>query len=51
MKVSLLLSALAAGSAAADDILYSKRLAKRALDDGGHYNLCKASSPFISPLI
>ncbi|PON25105.1 5'-nucleotidase [Trichoderma gamsii] len=39
MKASLLLSALAAGYAAADDVLYSKRLAKRALDDGGHYNI------------
>lgn len=39
MKASLLLSALAAGYAAADDVLYSRRLAKRALDDGGHYNI------------
>lgn len=46
MKVSLLLSALTAGYAAADDVLYSRRLAKRALDDGGHYNICKASSVF-----
>lgn len=44
MKASLLLSALAAGYAAADDVLYSRRLAKRALDDGGHYNICEAFS-------
>lgn len=42
MKASFLLSALAVGYAAADDVLYSRRLAKRALDDGGHYNICKA---------
>ncbi|KAL7894028.1 Metallo-dependent phosphatase-like protein [Trichoderma sp. SZMC 28014] len=39
MKASFVLSALAAGYAAADDVLYSRRLAKRALDDGGHYNV------------
>lgn len=51
MKASLFLSALAAGYAAADDVLYSRRLAKRALDDGGHYNICKASSVFYFTLL
>jgi hypothetical protein len=46
MKTSLILSALAAGYAAADDVLYSRRLSKRALDDGGHYNICKAALSF-----
>ncbi|KAF4458270.1 5 -nucleotidase [Fusarium albosuccineum] len=40
MKSSLTLAALAlAGSAVAQDALYSKRLAKRFVDDDGHYNL------------
>ncbi|KAL4979892.1 Metallo-dependent phosphatase-like protein [Aspergillus desertorum] len=40
MKSSLLLAALAvAGTVVADDYLYSKRLAKRFVDDEGHYNV------------
>ncbi|KAH6603199.1 5 -nucleotidase precursor [Trichoderma cornu-damae] len=39
MKTALLLAALAASHAAADDVLFSRRLAKRALDDEGHYNM------------
>jgi 5'-nucleotidase len=41
MKSSLSLAALAAaGTVLADDYLYSKRLAKRFVDDEGHYNVC-----------
>ncbi|KAL6234632.1 hypothetical protein BDW75DRAFT_231020 [Aspergillus navahoensis] len=40
MKSSLSLAALAvAGAVVADDYLYSKRLAKRFVDDEGHYNV------------
>ncbi|KAL4818899.1 Metallo-dependent phosphatase-like protein [Aspergillus spinulosporus] len=40
MKSSLSLAALAAaGTVLADDYLYSKRLAKRFVDDEGHYNV------------
>jgi 5'-nucleotidase len=42
MKASVVLSALA-GCAVADDVLYSRRLLKRGIDDEGHYNMCKAS--------
>lgn len=41
MKASVVLSALA-GCAVADDVLYSRRLLKRGIDDEGHYNMCKA---------
>ncbi|KAL3442758.1 Metallo-dependent phosphatase-like protein [Aspergillus insuetus] len=40
MKSSLSLAALAlAGTVAADEYLYSRRLAKRFIDDEGHYNV------------
>ncbi|KAL2829620.1 Metallo-dependent phosphatase-like protein [Aspergillus pseudoustus] len=40
MKPSLALAALVlAGTAVADDYLYSRRLAKRFVDDDGHYNV------------
>jgi 5'-nucleotidase len=42
MKSSLSLAALAlAGTVAADDFLYSRRLAKRFIDEEGHYNVCR----------
>jgi 5'-nucleotidase len=41
MKSSLSLAALAvAGTVIADDYLYSKRLAKRFVDNDGNYNIC-----------
>ncbi|KAL6814510.1 Metallo-dependent phosphatase [Trichoderma sp. SZMC 28015] len=38
MKASVVLSALA-GCVVADDVLYSRRLLKRGIDDEGHYNM------------
>lgn len=44
MKGALLLAAVAS-LAAADDVLYSKRLSKRLEDHDGHANICKFSAP------
>lgn len=49
MKSALSLGALAlTGAALGEDVLYSKRIAKRFTDDDGHYNMC--TSPPISLL-
>jgi 5'-nucleotidase len=41
MKSSITLGALAlVGLVSAEDVLYSKRLNKRFVDDDGHYNMC-----------
>lgn len=45
MKSSLYLAGAVVGlasSTVADDVLFSKRLSKRFVDDKGHYNMCKS---------
>jgi hypothetical protein len=47
MKLSLVCSAVLAGVfslAAAEDVLVSKRMRKRFIDDQGDYNICELSS-------
>lgn len=46
MKSSLSLAALAlAASVCAEDVLFSKRMTKRFIDDDGNYNMCKSAKP------